>query len=174
MIAFTCDGCGASLKIADKWSGRLGHCPHCGTDSPVPGYPRRTPKSVIIARIGCFPMLIAVSWGIMFSLVSWESCWIIIKAGMFGTAGIIFFLWAIVNIGTFLYSPRYYLLWRKGGGDPFFDSIHSPLNNDPPEVRYQELYREKERMEREQMGIRSEAPPASPDSTRGIDDPNII
>ena len=69
MIAFTCDGCGASLKIADKWSGRLGHCPHCGTDSPVPGYPRRTPKPVIIARIGCFPMLIAVSWGIMFALL---------------------------------------------------------------------------------------------------------
>ena len=58
---------------------------------------------------------------------------------------------------------------RKGGGDPFFDTLHWPFNNDDDSVRYQELYREKERMENQ-----PEALPTQPDSMKGIDDPTIM
>lgn len=138
-----------------------------GLPRQKPGSLKRTSKLKIIARIGCFPMLIAVSWGIMFSLASWEACWIIIEAGVITTAGIILFLWTIVNLGTFLYSPKDYFLWKRGGGDPFFDTLHWPFNSDDDSVRYQELYREKARME-------NPPSPVKPDSTRSINDPDIM
>ena len=166
MIDFTCNGCGSALKIGEEWAGKLGHCPHCGTDTPVS--PRRTSKLTIIARMGCFPLVATLSWGIVFSLASWEMCWAVIKGGVIAIFGIIFILWLIVNIGTFLYSPRDYLLWKRGGGDPFFDTLHWPFNTDDDAVRYRELYIEKERMD---LGIQPKAPP---DSTKGINDPKFV
>jgi hypothetical protein len=84
------------------------------------------------------------------------------------------FLWGGTNLLTFLSGPREYLLWKKGGGDPFFDSLDGPLNTDPPEVRYQELYREKARQEWEASFGPLPIPSPPPDSTKGIDDPNVI
>ena len=170
MIDFTCDGCGAALKIGDEWAGKLGHCPHCGTDTPVS--PRRTSKLTIIARMGCFPFMATLSWAIVFGCLggSW-TFWPIMEGGLSAIFGIIFILWLIVNLGTFLYDPKNYLVWKRGGGDPFFDTLHWPFNTDPPEVRYRELYLERERME---LGIQPEAPPVPPDSTRAIDDPNFV
>lgn len=169
MIDFTCEGCGAALKIGDEWAGKLGHCPHCGTDSQVPGYPMRTSKLVIMARMGCFPFVTTLSWAIVFGCLGDASLfWPIMGGGLSAIFGIIFILWMVVNIGTFLYSPRYYLLWKRGGGDPFFDTLHWPFNSDDDATRYAELYAEKERMENQL------APPIPSDSTKGIDDPNII
>ena len=31
-------------------------------------------------------------------------------------------------------------MWKAGGGDPFIDTLPSPINNDPDSVRYQELF----------------------------------
>ena len=90
-----------------------------------------------------------------------------------GVGAIVFaitFLWAFTNVCTFFSCPRYYRIWKKGGGDPFFDSIDSPLNNDPDSVRYFELYQERARQEFEQLF----PPPAAPDFTKSIDDENII
>ena len=68
------------------------------------------------------------------------------------------------------------------GGDPFFDTLDSPLNNDPPSVRFQELYRAKQRHEtvavNRQFGLpddfmtgKSASPSAS--DIPGINDQNI-
>ena len=169
MIDFTCDGCGAALKIGDEWAGKLGHCPHCGTDTPVS--PRRTSKLTIIARMGCFPLVATLSWAIVFGCLggSW-TFWPIMEGGLSAIFGIIFILWLIVNLGTFLYDPKNYLVWKRGGGDPFFDTLHWPFNTDDDSVRYAELYRERERME---LGP-PVAPPVPPDSTQAIDDPNFV
>ena len=68
MIDFTCDGCHASLQIGDEWAGKLGHCPHCGVNSRVPGNRKRTSKAVICARIGCLPIVVVTFWGLMFCI----------------------------------------------------------------------------------------------------------
>jgi len=101
-----------------------------------------------------------------------------ILVGGFGTlAVILFFLWAFTNTMTALTMPKVWLLIKRGGGDPWFDSLPPPINNDPPEVRYQELYREKLRQENDWL-LQPLVPPKSQndpkDATRGIDDPNII
>ena len=57
MINSTCDGCHRTLRIGNEFAGQLGHCPYCRTNSRVPGYPKRTSKLVIIARISIYPLL---------------------------------------------------------------------------------------------------------------------
>ena len=88
------------------------------------------------------------------------------------------FCWAFTNFFTFLLCPREYRLWKAGGGDPFFDTLDSPLNNDPPSTRLQELYREKARQECEEVdrmfGLCPNPPVVLPDLTRGIDDLDVI
>jgi hypothetical protein len=97
------------------------------------------------------------------------------------------FWWAMTNIGTYLCSPRYYKLWKSGGGDPFFDTVDWPFNSDPNEVRFQELFREQARQEtvavNRQFGLPPDfmtgngpvPPPASvPDATFGLDDPHLL
>jgi len=102
--------------------------------------------------------------------------WILI--GGFGTlAASLFFLWAFVNIMTLITMPRVWWLIKKGGGDPWFDSLPPPFNNDPLSVRYQELFDEKLRQENTQLlePLVPLPPQNDPkDSTRGIDDPSII
>ena len=58
MIHLTCDGCHSSLQIGDLWAGKLGRCPYCGTNSRVPGYPKRTPKWKILLRTSSVPLLV--------------------------------------------------------------------------------------------------------------------
>jgi hypothetical protein len=136
----------------------------------VPNGPKRTPKRTIIFRMGIIPFAVVAFWGLMFCIADLEIGFYFVLGGVGAIVFAIGFLWAFTNICTFLYSPTYYRLWKKGGGDPFFDSLDSPLNNDPPSVRYQELYREKARQELEELF----PPPAVPDFTRSIDDSNII
>ena len=94
---------------------------------------------------------------------------------------ILFVLWVGTNIGTFLVYPREYRVWKRGGGDPFFDTLGPPLNNDPDSVRFQELYREKARLECEQVdrmfGVPpKQAPKAPPPSSGGprLNGPHIF
>lgn len=151
MIQFLCSGCNAQLRISDKESGKLGRCPYCGANSRIPGYPRRTSRLKILFKISIVPLGVALFW-ICFLSLSGDSevirgAWI----GGLGTLfGLLFFLWAFSNFMTWLTTPREYWLMRKGGGDPWFDSLPPPFNNDPPEVRYQELYEEKLRQENAQ------------------------
>jgi hypothetical protein len=74
-------------------------------------------------------------------------------------------------------------MWKKGGGDPFFDTLDSPLNTDPPSVRFQELYRAKQWQEtavvNQQVGLPDDFMtngPATPSANDipGIDDPNVV
>jgi len=174
MINFICSGCGAVLHISDEQAGKLGRCPHCGTDTRVPGYPKRTSKLLILFRIGCLPFSVVLFWALMFSTVDVDAGLDLALGGVIAFVVIILFLWGFTNLFTFLSGPREYLLWKRGGGDPWFDSLDPPLNNDLPEVRYQELYREKARQEWEANFGPLPIPSPPPDSTKSIDDPNII
>jgi hypothetical protein len=98
----------------------------------------------------------------------------VIIGGAIGLALMLGFWWAVTNIGTFLINPGYYRLWKKNGGDPFFDTLPEPFNTDPASTRYQELFREKARLEWEANFGPLPTPPLPPDTTKGIDDPNVI
>ena len=140
----------------------------------IPG--RRTSKLKILFRLSIVPIGITLFWAYMFSLGgNYEIVrWTLI--GGFGTTGAVFlFLWAFTNFMTLLTMPKVWLLIKRGGGDPWFDSLPSPFNNDPPSVRYQELYEEKLRQENEWLQQPLVPPQNGPkDSTKGIDDPDFI
>ena len=59
MIDFVCDGCHAALQIADKSAGLLGRCPYCGTNTRVPGNPKRTPSGPSSSE---WPSSLSWSW----------------------------------------------------------------------------------------------------------------
>ena len=137
----------------------------------APGQLRRTPKWKIVFRMAIIPFAVVGFWGAMFSIADPGLAFSFVLGGV-GTVLLGFgFCWGFTNICTFLFHPREYRLWKKGGGDPFFDTLDQPFNNDPESVRYQELYREKARQELEEEMF---PPPAAPDFTQSIDDPNII
>jgi hypothetical protein len=78
---------------------------------------------------------------------------------------------------TLITMPRTWLLIKRGGGDPWFDSLPEPFNNDASSVRYQELFREKLRQENAwlQQPLVPLPPQNDPrDATKGINDPHII
>ena len=167
MINFICCGCGAALNIGDQWAGKLGRCPHCGANTRLPGYPKRTSKLLILFRIGFIPFAIVFFWALMFSIVDTDISWHLIKGAVIAFVVMMLFLWVFTNLFTFLLGPREYLLWKKGGGDPFFDILDPPLNTDPPEVRYQELFREKARREWE-ASFGSLPMPSTPQTTDSL------
>ena len=162
MIDFICCGCGAALNIGDNSAGLLGRCPHCGTNTRLAGYPKRTSKLLILFRIGCIPFAIVCFWALMLSIADADLAFHFILGAVIAFIVMMLFLWGLTNLLTFLSGPREYLLWKRGGGDPFFDTLDSPLNNDPPEVRFQELFREKARLECERtLGIPITSPASS-------------
>ena len=73
MIAFVCDGCHSNLQIGNEWVEKLGRCPHCGTNTRVPGNPKRTAKLTILARMVVFPFVLAAFWGLMFCIADVRS-----------------------------------------------------------------------------------------------------
>jgi hypothetical protein len=112
-------------------------------------------------------------WTFFFSLVGLGTT--IFLAGVGTIAAAILFLWGFTNLMTLITMPRVWWLIKKGGGDPWFESLPEPFNTDDLSTRFQELYREKARQEWEQaFGSLPQVPPQSPDFTRGIDDPHII
>ena len=133
----------------------------------APGCQRRTPKLTIAARMVVIPFLVVGFWGLMLSIAAPVLGLFLVLGGVGAVLLGLGFCWGFTNVCTFLYSPRYYRLWKKNGGDPFYDTLDEPFNTDPPSVRYQELYREAARQQ-------ADPPPAAPDPTRGIDDENII
>ena len=173
MIQFLCDHCHSPLQIGDDSAGKLDRCPFCGTNSRVPGNPKRTSKLTIIARMVALPLAVLLFW-VPFLAIGGIALPFVI-GGLTAVGGGIFFCWAFTNLVMLVWCPREYLLWKRGGGDPFFESLNWPLNTDPLEVRYQELFREKARQGLEQAnrqyGIRQ---PDTPDSLKSIDDPNIL
>lgn len=144
----------------------------------IPGYPRRTPKWKILLRISAIPLAVAVFWIYMLSLSGDSEVIQGALIGGFGTLALLLgFLWLFTNIMTFVTMPKIWWLIKKGGGDPWYDSLPPPFNNDPPEVRYQELFREKLRQENAWLlrPLVPLAPQNDPkDATKGINDPNII
>jgi len=97
----------------------------------------------------------------------------VIIGGAIGLALMLGFWWAFTNIVTFFINPGHYRLWKKNGGDPFFDTVPSPFNTDPASTRYQELFREKSKQEWE-ANFGPLPIPSPPDSIKSIDDPNVI
>jgi len=158
MIQFNCNGCHKSLQIGDEWAGKFGRCCHCGVNSPVPGGntsapigPKRTPRSKIIARFVAWPVAVLTFWVIVFNLGGVGGLMWSFLAGGFGALFVIVFgCWAITNIIMWILNPKEMRLWKRGGGDPFFDTLPPPFNNDPDSTRYQELYRERLRLEEEE------------------------
>jgi hypothetical protein len=134
------------------------------------GCQKRTSKWKIIFRLILIPFVVVGFWGLMFSIADVGLGFSFVLGGVIAVALGLLFCWAFTNLGTFLSRPREYRLWKRGGGDPWFDTLDPPFNNDPDSVRYQELYWEKVRQEVEDLS----PPPAVPDLTRGIDDPNVL
>ena len=167
MIHFICCGCGKALHIGDEQAGKLGGCPYCGVNTRVPGNPRRTSKLTILMRIVAIPLAVVAFWASFLGLP-------ILIGGVIALAVMILFLWGVTNLVTFLMAPREYRIWKKGGGDPWFDSLDPPLNSDPPYVRYQEMFREKSRQEWEANFGPLPIPSPPPDSMKSLDDPDII
>jgi hypothetical protein len=116
------------------------------------------------------PFAVVAFWAAMLSIADVGLAFNFVLGGVIAVVLSIAFLWGFTNLGTFLSHPREYRLWKKGGGDPWFDTVDEPFNNDPPSIRYQELCREKARQEWEEMF----PPPMPPDPTKGIDDPNVL
>ena len=87
---------------------------------------KRTPKLTIIFRIGIIPFLVVSFWGLMFCIADPETGFYFVLGGVGTIFGAIGWCWGFTNVCTFLYSPRYYRLWKKGGGDPFFDTLDFP------------------------------------------------
>ena len=175
MIDFVCDGCRAQLQIGDGWAGGLGRCPHCGTNTRVPGNPKRTSKLTILARMVAFPFVLVAFWGLMFCIVDVSKGFALVMGGVIAVALALFFCWGFTNLCTFVFCRREYRLIKNGGGDPFYDSLDPPFNTDPPFVRYQELFRERARQECEQVDrMLGRCPPTPPDATKGIGDQDVI
>ena len=131
---------------------------------------KRTPKLTIVARMVIIPFAVVGFWGAMFCIADVGLGFSFLVGGVGAVILSIAFLWAFTNICTFLSCPKEYRLWKKGGGDPWFDTLDRPFNNDPPSVRYQELHQERARQQAEEMF----PPPAAPDFTQSIDDPNNV
>jgi hypothetical protein len=179
MINFTCSGCGVNMNIGDELAGKAVRCPYCQATLRLPN--KRTPKRVIIARFLTWPM-------ICLSIPALLLGWPVFLGGIAAVGLGLLFCWAFTNIGGAIWckmngTSHYLKLWKKGGGDPFFDTLDSPLNNDPPSVRFQELYREKLRQETEaanrQFGLPSESMTSRSATSPArdipsINDPNII
>jgi hypothetical protein len=178
MVNFVCDGCHYELQIGDEWAGKFGHCPHCGTNSRVPGSPKRTSRLTIIVRWFLGPTVVLLFWAGILNTVTSHGAAAFLFGGLAATAGSLIFLWAFTNIFTFIMCPSGYKVWKKNGGDPFFDTVPEPFNNDPPATRYQELFREQAKQDCEEVdrmfGVRPPTPPAAPDVSRGINDPKVI
>ena len=168
MISFLCPHCHQSLQIADQFSGQAARCCSCGTIIQVPGFPKRTAKPVIIGRISFLPLLALAFFAFFLAHVPGLVVPFVL-GGIGCLAFMIFFQWGVTNFGTWLTSPREYKIWKSGGGDPYFDTVDPPLNNDPPEVRYQELFREKRRQELNRFGVQQ--PQVPPDEGWTLDDP---
>ena len=132
----------------------------------MPNSPMRTSKLTIIVRMVSIPMICVCAVGALLGAP-------VIIGGAIGLALMLGFWWAVTNIGTFLMAPREYRLWKKNGGDPWFDTLPSPFNNDPTSTRYQELYREKARQDWE-ASFGPLPMPLPPDSTKSLDDPDVI
>jgi hypothetical protein len=140
----------------------------------IPG--RRTSKLKILWRLSIVPIGITLFWAYMLSLGGNYGIVRAILVGGFGaTAAVLFFLWGFTNLMTALTMPRVWWLLRRGGGDPWFASLPPPFNDDPAEVRYQELFEEKLRQENARL-LEPLVPPrnSGTDFTKGIDDPNVI
>lgn len=156
-IGFVCSGCGAQLNIGREWAGKLGNCPYCGvnspvpvTNTPVPAGPRRSSKLGILARLVAWPVIGLTGWIILFFFLGMGDWILPFIVGGFGSVfGILFIYWALMQIIMWIWCPREMKLWKSGGGDPFFDTLPPPFNNDPDEVKYQELFRERLRLEEE-------------------------
>ena len=131
---------------------------------------KRTSKWKILFRLIAIPFAVVAFWAAMFCIADPGLAFSFILGGVGAVLLSIAFLWAFTNICTFLSCPKEYRLWKKGGGDPWFDTLDPPFNNDPDSVRYQELYRERARQQAEALF----PPPAAPDPTKGIDDPNVL
>jgi hypothetical protein len=134
---------------------------------------KRTSKLTIIARMAIIPFLVTAFWGLMLSIADTSLGFYLVLGGLVALVLGIGFLWAFTNFFTFLLCPKEYRIWKAGGGDPFFDSLDSPINNDPPSVKLQELYREKARQDWEaNFGpLPTPSPPQSADFTITLDDP---
>ncbi len=167
MINFNCSSCRKALHIRNAMAGNLASCPYCSAESVVPNNPIRTSKLTIIGRMVSLPMLCVGAVGVLLGAP-------VIIGGAIGLALMLGFWWAVTNIGTFLINPGYYRLWKKNGGDPFFDTVPEPFNTDPASTRYQEMFREKARQEWEANFGPLPTPPLPPDSTKSLDDPNVI
>jgi hypothetical protein len=158
MVFFKCVGCGARLQIGDEWASKLGNCCYCGVNSPVPGmnmpvpnHPKRSSRVGIIARMVAWPVTVLGFWASMFVIGGVGGMAIpFLAGGIGGLAGNLFVMWAFMNAIMWIMNPKEMRLWKQGGGDPFFDTVDPPFNCDPPEVRFQELYRERKRLEKEE------------------------
>ena len=97
---------------------------------------KRTPKLTIAFRMVVIPFAVVGFWGLMLSIAAPVLGLFLVLGGVVAVFLGLGFCWGFTNVATFLYSPRYYRLWKRNGGDPFFDTLSGPFNNDPDSIRY--------------------------------------
>ena len=96
---------------------------------------QRTPKAEVAGRsfitVLVISIIIGLVWNAMTGTVFWTlgplvigSLMIVVFFGGFG--------WIVVNVGTRLFCGRdpEFQNYVKSGGDPYFDTLPSPLNPD--------------------------------------------
>ncbi len=149
-LQFTCRNrdCGAVNEIPREYAGQLAACYACGATNRVPGSIPRTSRWKIIGRWWTWPIIVLSFYAFFWSWISWD----IVLVWMFGGIGALaiatFLLWAIMRIAAWFIVPKdVYRTMKEGGFDPFFDAMCAPFNCDPPEVRWQELYRAQEQID---------------------------
>ena len=150
MIDFVCDGCHTQLKIDDDSAGKLGRCPHCGTNTRVPAYPRRTPKWKMTFRMAIVPFLVVAFWGLMFCIAD-PGLGFCFFVG--GAAAILGRYRVLLGVhGTSSRSCRTRGITDSGKRVAAIPSLIPWTDRSIPTqtpTRYQELYREKTRQESE-------------------------
>jgi len=98
---------------------------------------KRTSRLTILFRMLLIPGIVALALSLFCGIRENPGVWIGCLVGLICP---IVFLWMGINLIVFMFSPSDWWKWKKGGGDPFFDTADPPFNNDPDCVRYQELY----------------------------------
>ena len=114
------------------------------------------------------PFAIVAFWGLMLSIAAPVLGLCLVLGGVGAVLVGLTFCWGFTNVCTFLYSPRYYRLWKKGMGEIHFLILYLDLST---MILTQSAIKS---CLKEAARQQADPPPTPPDPTRGIDDLNIL
>ena len=100
----------------------------------------RTSKSAIVARAFIVGFVISLGLGGLWNMATGTAFWTfgaLALGSLFIVCGFGLFGWIIVNVGTRLFCGRDpdFQNYVRNGGDPYFDTLPSPMNPDSEVTR---------------------------------------